>query len=84
MNSIANLRIGSLDVAEAISERIGSFVSMDFFQFVAAEGNSVTLWYMNSGGKGPTFEVTLHHGGGGWTFDLTEHPPGTEQTIEVP
>ena len=57
---------------------------MDFFKFVVAEGDRVTLWYMNSGGKGPSFEVNLRHSDEGWTFSLLEHPPGTDQTMEIP
>ena len=84
MTTAASPRIGSLDIAEAVSQQIGSFVGMDFFKFVVAEGDSVKLWYMNSGGKGPSFEVTLRHSDDGWTFELLEHPPGTEQMMEVP
>jgi len=77
-------RIGSLDIAEAISERIGSFVFMDFIQFVAVERDTVHCWYMNSGGEGPSFEINLQRSEDTWTMTLIEHPPGTEQTIEVP
>lgn len=84
MTTAASPRVGSLDIAEAVSQQIGSFVSMDFFKFVVAEGDRVTLWYMNSGGKGPSFEVNLRHCDEGWTFSLLEHPPGTDQTMEIP
>jgi hypothetical protein len=77
-------RIGALDIAELISDRIGSYVDMEFFQFLAAEGDTVRCWYMNGGGTGPSFEVNLKHTDQGWVLDLKEHPPGTEQTIEVP
>jgi len=77
-------RIGALDIAEAVSERIGSFVFMDFIQFLAADEETVRCWYMNSGGKGPSFEINLQRTDGGWLMELVEHPPGTEQTIEVP
>jgi hypothetical protein len=80
---VAKLRIGALDVAEAISGRIGSYVDMEFLQFLAVEGDAVRCWYMNSGGKGPSFEVVLRRGDAGWALELTEHPPGTEQTVEV-
>ena len=77
-------RIGALDIAQAISERIGSYVDMNFFQFLAVEGNRVQCWYMNSGGNGPTFEIELHSQSNGWLMKLIEHPPGTEQQIEEP
>ena len=77
-------RVGALDIAEAISERIGSYVDMTFIEFLAVEGNRIRCWYMNSGGEGPTFEIDLVRSGDGWLMDLTEHPPGTEQEIEVP
>lgn len=77
-------RIGALDIAEEISDRIGSYVDMNFIQFVAAEDGVVRCWYMNSGGHGPSFEITLVRCDEGWRLDLTEHPAGKDQTIEVP
>jgi hypothetical protein len=77
-------RIGALDIAEAIHGRIGSYVDMNFMQFLAVEDERIHCWYMNSGGEGPTFHVELVRMAGGWNVELTEHPPGTEQTIEVP
>lgn len=77
-------RIGALDVAEVIHERIGSYVDMDFMQFLAVDGNRIHCWYMNSGGEGPSFHIQLTSDGEGWKIDVTEHPPGTEQAIEVP
>ena len=65
MGQWGKLRIGALDIAEAISERIGSYVDMEFFQFLAVEGDVVRCWYMNSGGKGPSFEVVLRRGDDG-------------------
>ncbi len=32
-------RIGALDIAEAIHERIGTYVDMNFMQFLAVEGD---------------------------------------------
>jgi hypothetical protein len=84
MTDAPRSRIGALDIAEAVSARIGSYVDMNFFQFLEAEGDTVRCWYMNSGGKGPSFEVVLRRIDRGWVLDLTEHPPGTEQEIEVP
>lgn len=77
-------RIGALDIAEAAAERIGSYVDMNFIQFLAVEGDWVRCWYMNSGGDGPTFGIDLHRTAGGWLMTLEEHPPGTEQDVEVP
>lgn len=77
-------RIGALDIAEAISAEIGSYVDMNFMQFLAVEGSQVRCWYMNSSGDGPTFEVALTSGDDGWSMELIEHPPGTEQEVEVP
>ena len=77
-------RIGALDIAEAISAEIGSYVDMSFVQFLAVDGSQVRCWYMNSDGDGPTFEITLTSEVDGWSMELAEHPPGTEQEIEVP
>jgi hypothetical protein len=77
-------RIGALDIAEAVSERIGSYVDMNFMQFLAVEGDRIQCWYENSGGEGPTFAIYLTRDRGGRSLHLTEHPPGTEQEIEVP
>ena len=77
-------RIGALEIAEAIAERIGSYVDMNFIQFLAVEGSRVSCWYMNCNGEGPTFAIELHHGHDGWLMHLDEHPPGTEQRKELP
>ena len=77
-------RIGALDIAEAIAERIGSYVDMNFVQFLAVERERVQCWYMNDAGKGPSFEIELHQSETGWRMKLTEHPAGTDQRIEVP
>lgn len=80
----ASPRIGALDIAGAIQERIGSYVDMNFMQFVAVEGDRIHCWYMNSGGEGPTFQIEIvRNSAGDWSIDLTEHPAGTEQGIEV-
>jgi len=81
---IQRRRIGALDIAGAISERIGSYVDMNFIEFLAVEGDRIQCWYMNSGGEGPTFQIDLKRDGEAWTLDLTEHPAGTDQEIEVP
>jgi hypothetical protein len=80
----ATHRIGALDIAGAIHDRIGSYVDMNVMQFLAVEGDRIHCWYMNSGGEGPTFHIELVRNDGGWCVELTEHPPGTEQGIEVP
>lgn len=77
-------RIGALDIAEEIAKHIGSFVDMNFIQFLDVEGDRVRCWYMNSGGEGPTFGIDLHRTPGGWLMTLEQHPPGTEQSVEVP
>ena len=82
MTSLVRMR--ALDIAEAIAERIGSYVDMNFIQFLAVEGERVRCWYVNSGGDGPTFEIELHRTSGGWMMTLQEQPPGIEQNIEVP
>jgi hypothetical protein len=80
----ASPRIGALDIAGAIHERIGSYVDMNFIQFLAVDSDLIHCWYMNSGGEGPSFHVQLVRNGSDWTVELTEHPPGTDQEIEVP
>lgn len=80
----ASSRIGALDIAEAIHERIGSYVDMTFMQFLAVENDRIHCWYKNSGGKGPAFHIELTRNVGGWSLELTEHPSGTEQEVEVP
>jgi hypothetical protein len=81
---IPRKRIGALDIAEAIQERIGSYVDMNFMQFLAVEDDRIYCWYMNSGGNGPSYEIELARHPSGWTLSLEEHPPGTEQEIEAP
>ena len=77
-------RIGALDIAEAISAHIGSYVHAEFIQFLAVEDETIRCWYMNSGGDGPSFEITLARQANDWQLSLVEHPPGTEQTAEIP
>jgi hypothetical protein len=45
-------RIDAFDIAEAIAERIGSYVDINFIQFLDVEGDRVRCWYINSGGDG--------------------------------
>ena len=77
-------RIGALDIAEAIHERIGTYVDMNSIQFLAVEQDRIHCWYMNSSGNGPTFSIELTRKGTIWALSLTEYPAGTEQTVEVP
>jgi len=83
MAGAALSRIGALGIAEVVSQRIGSFVFVDFIQFLAVDGDTVHCWYMNSGGEGPSYEINLTRATDGWNMELIEHPPGTEQTIEI-
>ena len=76
-------RIGALDIAEAISDDLGSFVSMENMQFLAVEDDRIRLWYVN-GWTGPCYDISLIREGGGWRLTIEQHPPGTEQEIEVP
>ncbi len=43
MTEPAKPRIGALDIAELISAKIGSYVDMNFMQFLAADGNGAPL-----------------------------------------
>lgn len=71
-------RIGKAEIAETISARIGSFVFETNIEFVEVDGDTVLCWYMNSGGEGPSYEISLTRTEDGWLLDLREHPPGTE------
>lgn len=75
-------RIDALDIAEAISERIGSYVDMNFIQFLAADDDRIQCWYMNCGGEGPSFGIEILREKGGWVLHLSEFAPGTEQDVE--
>jgi hypothetical protein len=77
-------RVGALDIAGLIADHIGSYVQMDFIQFVAVEDDIIDLWYMNSGGDGPSIHIQLEKVDGKWEAKLKELPPGTEQNLEVP
>lgn len=77
-------RVGALDIAEAIAERIGSYVDMNFIQFLAADSDQIHCWYMNSGGQGSSFRIGLERTDGGRRLELTELPPGTNKTSRSP
>lgn len=47
-------------------------------EFVEVVGNTLRCWYMNSGGKGPSYEILLTYTEDRWLLDFKEHPPGTE------
>lgn len=81
---VISTRIGALEIAEAISDRTGSYVDMNLMQFLAVDGDRIQCWYMNSDGEGLTFEIELTRSNDGWSLALTERPPGMEQEIEVP
>jgi hypothetical protein len=40
MDQPAKLRIGALDLSDLVSEKIGSFAYYEFFQFLAADGDT--------------------------------------------
>jgi hypothetical protein len=44
MTSAPPLRIGALDIAEVVSDRIGSYVDLNVFQFLAVEGDTIRCW----------------------------------------
>ncbi len=81
---ITSKRVGALDIAEAISAQIGSYVDMTSIEFLAVERDRINCWYVSRSGEGPTFAIELTRSGEQWTLLLTKHPAGTEQEIEVP
>ena len=81
---ISSSRIGALDIAGAISERIGSYVDMFSIEFLAVGGERIQCWYQGRGDDAPVFAIEMTRSGAEWTLALTEHPPGTEQEVEVP
>ena len=76
-------RLGALDIAEAPSERIGSFVDVYSIEFMAVEESRIHCWYQSPRADGPVFHVEMVREGNDWSLHLTEHPPGTEQKIET-
>ena len=76
-------RIGALDIAEALSERIGSYVDLYSIEFLAVEDGHIHCWYQNPVTEGPVFQIEMVGDGSNWTLHLHEHPPGTEQQIEA-
>lgn len=77
-------RIGALDIANAISERIGSYVDLYSIEFLAVEGTSLHCWYQSPLANGPVFQIKIDRSNERWSLELIEHPPGTEQQIEMP
>lgn len=59
-------RIGSLDIAEAVIAVIGSYLVMNFVQFLAVEGSQVRCWYVTSDDDGPASKITLTFEVDGW------------------
>ena len=81
---LSSNRIGALDIAEALSERIGSYVDIYSIGFLAAEDNRIHCWYQSPLSEGPVFHIEMVRDSNDWSLHLTEHPPGTEQLIETP
>lgn len=77
-------RIGALEIAEALSERVGSYVDLYSIEFLAVEDSRIHCWYQSPVADGPVFQIEMVRDGGNWTLHLREHPPGTEQQIEAP
>jgi len=77
-------RIGALEIAEALSERIGSYVDLHSIEFLAVEDGSIHCWYQHSLADGPVFHIEIVRTASEWSLHLREHPPGTEQQIEMP
>ncbi len=77
-------RIGALDIAGAISERIGSYVDMYSIEFLAVDGDRIHCWYQHPANDGPTFAIALTVEGNEWALQLTEQLPGAEQNVEIP
>lgn len=81
---LPSIRIGALDIAEALSERIGSYVDVYSIEFLAVEESRIHCWYQSPVADGPVFHVEMVRDSNDWSLHLTEHPPGTEQQIETP
>lgn len=80
---LSSHRIGALDIAGALSERIGSYVDLYSIEFLAVEDSRIHCWYQSPIPDGPVFHVELLRSGSDWALHLTEHPPGTEQQVET-
>lgn len=81
---IRSSRISALDIAGALSERIGSYVDLYSIEFLAVEGNRIQCWYQSPVPDGPVFHIEMAQQEAQWTLKLSEQPPGTEQQIELP
>ena len=77
-------RIGALNIADAISQRIGSYVDLHSIEFLAVEDDIIHCWYQSPLADGPGIQISIDRGKDGWSLEVKEHPSGTEQQIEVP
>jgi hypothetical protein len=81
---LSSNRIGALEIAEAVSARIGAYVDLYSIEFLAVEDSRIHCWYQSPHADGPVFHIEMERTDGGWSLHLSEHPPGTEQQIEIP
>lgn len=77
-------RIGALEIAEALSERIGSYVDYHSIEFLAVEDGIIHCWYQHPLADSPVFHIEMVRAESEWSLRLREHAPGTEQQIEMP
>jgi hypothetical protein len=77
-------RIGALEIAEALSELIGSYVDIHSIEFLAVEDESIHCWYQHSLDDGPVFHIEMVRTASEWSLHLNELPPGATQQIEMP
>ncbi len=80
---LSSNRIGALEIAEALSERIGSYVDLYSIEFLAVEDSRIHCWYQSPQADGPVFHIEMVRTDSEWSLHLSEHPPGTEQQIEI-
>lgn len=81
---LSSNRIGALNIAEALSERLVSYVDVYSIEFLAVKEGRIHCWYQSPVADGPVFHGEMVRDGNDWSLHLTEHPPGTEQQIETP
>ncbi|MEQ5788432.1 hypothetical protein J3454_11065 [Erythrobacter sp. NFXS35] len=81
---LSSNRIGALEIAEALSQHIGSYVDLYSIEFLAVEDSRIHCWYQNPLADGTVFHIEMVRTDSKWSLHLSEHPPGTEQQIEPP
>ncbi len=81
---LSSNRIGALDIAGAISERIGSYVDLYSIEFLAVENDLIHCWYQSPLADGPVFHIELMRRDGDWALNRSEQLAGSEQQIEIP